>query len=238
MDGSLLIADRSASPGILFAEDFDDSASGESTGGSTVQELAPDPTEPEVIEPVFSESELRAACQAAREAGLREGLQQANAANEQKIAAAMAAIADALTDAQRAAKDLATDAADCLARTVLAALSAALPRFCARYGEAEVQGLIAALLPSLDDEPVVTIRVQPAIRDAVQDYVRSVVSEKSDSITVVADETLSHGDVRVEWRNGQARRDTGLILSEIGKVLNAQGLLDDGAAGGETEHAG
>jgi flagellar biosynthesis/type III secretory pathway protein FliH len=233
MHGTLTLANRPEPHGILFAEDFGDAAPDD----ASIEEIAPDHAEPEIIEPMFSEAELDAACQAARDAGAEEGRRQAEQASQQKIATALASIAEKLTDARHAVADMAAANAEHLARTVLAALSAALPRLCARHGAAEIQALVGILLPSLDEEPAVVIRVQPDMRADLQEYVGRIAPGKSGSIAVLADEALSHGDVRVEWRYGQARRDTRAILSEISAALNAQDLLDTATAGGEMTHA-
>ncbi len=125
--------------GALFAEDFD------------LPRAAP---EPEVIEPVFSVSELTAAREAAWHEGpcgrvARGGGQPMQSATKQAIVQISELLrAESQAGAARAEQDAAA-----IAQLLLDSLAATFPTLAARYGEAEVRAIIRTVLPALTREP-------------------------------------------------------------------------------------
>src|SRR5205823_2274291 len=143
MDGALHFTQSPRTLGALFGEDFD------------LPEVAP---EPEVIEPVFSATELITERDAAWRKGHAAGLAEAAASDAAAARRAIEAVASQLADACDKAATHAEQSADAVARLLLDSLAAAFPVFCACYGEAEVQAIVRSVLPALTQEPVITVR--------------------------------------------------------------------------------
>src|SRR5271157_1558890 len=116
MDGQLGLRQRPPAFGALFAEDFD---------------LAQPAPEPEVIEPVFSATELATAREAAWRDGHASGLDEAAASDAANTRRAMEAIASELRGARGAANECAERSADAIARLLLDSLAAIFPTLCA-----------------------------------------------------------------------------------------------------------
>src|ERR1700760_3428977 len=108
----------------LFPEDFDG------------PEEAP---EPEVIEPVFSVSELAAARDAAWQEGHAAGLQAATESEAAATRQALEAIGEQFVAEREAGAEWAEQSAESIARLLLDSLAATFPKLCASYGDAEVR---------------------------------------------------------------------------------------------------
>jgi flagellar biosynthesis/type III secretory pathway protein FliH len=207
---------RSGNSSVLFEEDFD------------LPQRAPappPPPEPEVIEPVFSAAELAAA----RTEAWREADQHARAELADVGAAATAkaleAIAAQLSKTAGDARAIAEETAEALAHLLLAGFAAAFPALCRRHGPAEVQAVLRTLLPALESEPKVTIRVEPAALAAVRQELDQLDPDLVARMQIVPAEGLRPGDVRVAWQAGQATRDTARLWQDIEAVLAPTGLL-------------
>jgi flagellar assembly protein FliH len=219
MDGSLHFVPSPPPLGALFDEDFD------------LPDAAP---EPEVIEPVFSMGELASARAAARREGHAAGLAEAAASDAAATRRVTEAIASHLADASDTAKALAEQTADAIARLLLDSLAAALPAFCARYGEAEVQAIVRSVLPALTQEPVVTMRASPRTTPGILREIGRLDPDIVSRVQIVECETMAPGDVRIAWRNGAAVRDTDALWQQVAAILAPAGLLRADAAIGET----
>jgi len=197
--------------GLLFADDFD---------------FVPEPSEPEVIAPVFSAADLAEA----REEGWRDG----HAAELAKVAAsdaaarrqAIQAIAAELATAREAAVMQSAAAAEAIARLLLGSLAAVLPALCAQHGETEVQTLMYAVLPALTQEPEVTVRISTRSAEAVSRDIAQFDPDLAARVHIVACDTLPVGDVRISWRNGSATRDASALWQQVAAILMPAGLLD------------
>ena len=73
-----------------------------------------------------------------------------------------------MAEAKAEARAAAEGAVEALARTVLSLLAGALPALCARHGEGEVRAVLRALLPALQAEPRVSVRLHPRLVPGVQ----------------------------------------------------------------------
>jgi len=181
------------------------------------------PEEPEIIEPSFSVAEL----EAAREEGFRAGRDaeaQSRAASDRAIEQQwLGRVAAALDAAAETAEHVAEDAAEALVRMLLDTFAAVFPAMCERFGEAEAKGLVAAILPVLRLEPRATIRLAPALHQAITDTINRADRDLVGRIDLHPDLAMTEGDIHVTWRNGQASRDTSALWTEIGDILGQAG---------------
>jgi flagellar biosynthesis/type III secretory pathway protein FliH len=194
----------------LFDEDFD------------AREQAP---EPEVIEPVFSATELASARDAAWREGHEAGFAAAAATETAAISRALQAISDQVSDARAAAAEQADAEAGEIAGLLLDSLAAAFPALCVRYGEAEVRALAAAVLPGLGQEPSITVRVSPRIAPGLAREVSRIDPDIATRVQIVACDAMTEGDVRIAWRNGSAARDAAALWQQVAEILAPAGLL-------------
>jgi hypothetical protein len=209
MDGSLHAPSRLRGSGTLFGEDFD------------VRENAP---EPEVIEPVFSTSDVASAREFAWHDGHAAGMQEATESDVAITRHMLESIAEAMTANHDAATVHAEQAAEAIAHLLLDCLAAAFPALCASYGEAEMCALVRILLPPLSDEPVITVRTNPRTVPALVTEIGRLDPDLTARVQVQECDGLAPGDVRVIWHNGAATRDAAALWEQVAMVLAPAGL--------------
>lgn len=196
--------------GTLFAEDFD------------LPQAAP---EPEVIEPLFSAAELTAAREAAWQDGHAAGMQQAAESDAAATRQAVAAIVAQFAEERAAAAERAESSAEIIAQLLLGSFAAIFPALCARCGDAEVQALVRAVLPSLTQETAITVRVHPRTAPAVAQEIARLDPDLSAHVQMLDCDAMPPGDVRIAWRNGSAARDAAALWQQVADVLAPAGLL-------------
>jgi flagellar assembly protein FliH len=210
MDGSLHASQQPRVGSTLFDEDFD------------VRMTAP---EPEVIEPVFSTEELASARDAAWREGQAAGLEAAAASEAAATHQALEAIAGQIRTSHDEAAALAEQTAECIAGLLLDSLAAAFPALCSHYGEAEVCAIVHAVLPSLTQEPAITVRAHPHTAAALAHEIDHLDPDIAARVQIVTCDAMPPGDVRVTWHNGSAVRDAAGLWDQVAAVLAPAGLL-------------
>lgn len=202
--------------GILYAEDFDSPA-------------PPPPPEPEPeaepVEPIFSSGEMEMARQIAAETAVARARAEWEASDTHARALALGAIAAGLTAAQGEGRALAEAAADGTVRVILTIAVGLLPAYCAGHGEAEVRRLLAHLMPSLQREPHITVRVSSAIADRLRADLLGD-DDLAARVVVMAAPGLAPGDARVAWANGSLVRDEAAIHAAMVAAMAELGLVD------------
>lgn len=207
-----------APPGVLYAEDFDEPES--------PPRPSPPPAEPPAVEPSYTAAELEAARAAAADDAARLAREQARSEDTHACAQALCRLAGAVAEAKADARRVAEEAVEALARTVLSLLTGALPDLCARHAEGEVRAVVRALLPALQAEPRVTVRLHPRVLPGVRAELAGSDAELSADIALLPTDTLAPGDLRVTWTEGALVRDTGATHRAMQDVLAGLGLLD------------
>jgi len=206
-------------PGVLFAEDLDHA-----------EQSLPDPApEPEVIEPVFSATDLAAA----REQGFLDGHAEATlaaAAGDQRATAeALAMITQQIEAAREEAAAIAEASADAVARLLLQTLATLFPALCARHGEAELTAVLRVVLPALTEEPAITVRANPHNAPGLTRELARLDPDLAARIQLVPTDAMIRGDVRVAWRHGTAVRDSAALWAQVADALGQTGLLPEPA---------
>jgi len=213
--GPLAAGPKETAPllGILYAEDFDDLP-------------ALPPPEPEMdllsepTRPLLTDHDIERACSAAVAEARRQWEQDAQHQRGQ----ALAAVADAIASAREAAAHEVETVTQGTVATILSMVSGALPSMCRHHGPAEVRALVGRLLPNLQTEPRITIRVHPGLVPMLEEDLASLDLELTGTVAVTS-AALEPGDVRVAWENGSFKRDTRAILASMQDALAQLGLL-------------
>jgi len=215
--------------GMSFAEDFDAEAPVE-----TVEPSA----EPEVIEPHFTAEDIDVARTVAWEEGRRAGAAEVSAGQSALVAQSVAAIRTALIETREEAAALARDTAETIARVLIESMAAMLPAFCADHGEGEVRAVAQAVLPGLLREPSLVIRVHPRLLGAVREEMSRLDPDLSTRVSLVPTDAMAPGDIRINWQDGAAQRDTGTLWRSVSDILCGTGLLRPTPAERELAHVG
>jgi hypothetical protein len=192
-------------PGTLFGEDFD------------LPDAAP---EPEVIEPVFSASEVADARETAWREGNAAGLSESIDGDVVATRRAVEAIAASVAAECNAAAARAEQTAEAIAGLLLDSLAATFPALCVRYGDAEV----CAVLPALTREEAITIRANPVTAAAVAGEFARLDPDLAAHVRTIECDAMPRGDVRIAWHNGGATRDAAGLMrvdAMIRETINA-----------------
>jgi flagellar biosynthesis/type III secretory pathway protein FliH len=199
----------------LFAEDFDQQS------GITV--LDP-PDEPDLIAPSFTEEAVETAREAAYAEGYSRGLSQATQDRAEIASQLLAGIARRLADAEAAAREAAEASALAVAELLMNSLAALFPTLCARHGAGEVAALARTVLPALDREPRISLRVSPHVLPELEAELDRLDPELRARLTVIATDAVPPGDVHIAWQDGAAGRDGAALWAQIAATLAEYGL--------------
>ncbi len=172
--------------------------------------------------PVFSEDELARARTESFAKGKSEGLAEAAASRDKKVADLMQVITHNISTLF-AAEDLRirqyeTEAV-ALARAIFNRL---FPALNARHGLEEAERAIREVLEGQRRQPEITLEVHPDFVEQINEYVKKCLRQGNiDSrCRVIGNNTLTPADCRFSWSGGGAGRDTAALAEMIDRQLN------------------
>jgi flagellar assembly protein FliH len=196
-------------PGILYAEDFD-----------CPPVIKEPPTPPPPPEPVFSAADLEAARASGHQEGFSAAKTDAEALRADLHVAALQSLADAMAATRKEAAEIAEQRAQALSGAVMAVLSAALPKVTEAHARAELTAVLEALLPGLQAEPVLRVRVHPDLEECVRAVWKTLSQdEPAGELQLTADPQMMRGDIRLSWADGRAARNTAEVWEGIRQAL-------------------
>ncbi|MGO1117878.1 hypothetical protein ACTL6U_04205 [Rhodovibrionaceae bacterium A322] len=185
-------------------------------------------------EPTFSQEDLANAhaegFQQGHQQGRQEGFNEASATMSSHQTQALQVIADSLSQLMTGSAQQLQKSEEIAVATALAVIEKMLPNYSRKHGFGEVETLVRSCLQNLQEEPRVVIRVADALLDELQAQINGIASGCGfeGKIVLLADEELGLGDVRIEWADGGAERDSQRLWQEIndimGHVLNSADL--------------
>jgi flagellar assembly protein FliH len=214
---------------FVFDQDFDDGAAPKLAAPEPVPEpeLPPAPPPPPPP-PTFSVEELQAQVKMAREQarakaleeGRLQGIQQAETAAQQELAAALRAVENglgnllAVQNQERELRQVNTS------RLVLGIVRKLWPGMVARDGLAEIESVITSFLEELAEEPKLVFRINERwfeeLRGKIDDM--AIRHGFGGQVIVLADPKLREMDVKVDWAAGGAERDVNALWADIERI--------------------
>jgi flagellar assembly protein FliH len=172
-------------------------------------------------EPTFTRAELEAARLKATAEGHAAGLAEANAAIEQRAAAALAALANGVAALTAARATLAAEMQARAAAVIRAIAQKVAPVLCRREPLAEIEALLRDCLGEQRDEPRIVLRVADALFEPMQRRLDDLAAAEgfAGKLVLLADPAMGPGDCRVEWADGGAERNIRRLLTDIDAAL-------------------
>jgi flagellar assembly protein FliH len=214
---------------FVFDQDFDEGAAPALAAPQPEPEpeLPPAPPPPPPP-PTFSVEELQAQVKMAREQartkaleeGRLQGIQQAETAAQQELAAALRAVENGLAsllavqNQERELRQVNTS------RLVLAIIRKLWPGLVARDGLAEIEGVIASFLEELAEEPKLVFRVHERWFEELRGKIEDMALRHGfgGQVVVLADPKLREMDVKADWAAGGAERDINAMWADIERI--------------------
>jgi flagellar assembly protein FliH len=172
-------------------------------------------------EPTYFDQDLAQAradgMAAGKEAGRQEALESVeNAAAEALTAIGrhLPALEESVTAMQERQLRAAVDVSAAMVRKFL-------PRLAQDNGLQEIEAVVRDAMTRLRDEPRIVIRVCDALLDTVKTRVDTLAGNTGfeGKIVFLAEEGMGPSDVRVEWADGGAERDTARIWQDIDEAI-------------------
>lgn len=193
---------------------FETSFEAEDLGASGAEPLRKPPP------PKFSEADLEQARVEGHAAGKSVGAQEAMQTIEQQISQATNAIStemNALSEAQIKSNERHGREALEVALSVVRKL---FPRLADMNGLAEIEAVVRDCLERLRNEPRIVIRICDSLLDPVEARLGELAVQAGfeGKIVYLSQDGLNPGDVRVEWADGGAERDSEQLWREIDQI--------------------
>jgi flagellar assembly protein FliH len=172
-------------------------------------------------EPTFSRQELEAARAAGIDEGRAAGLAEATRTNETLAAAALSRVAAGVQQLLDGSARQGQETQRLCCDTMRIALQKAVPALARRAALSEIEALLGDCLREAIEEPRLVVRACDDVFEALQRRLAALTAAAgfAGKVVLLADETLGPGDVRVEWAEGGAERDTGRLLRDIDGAL-------------------
>lgn len=203
----------------LFAEDFGRPFDERSEPVGREIELAPSPE-------TVPLDEHKQACARAWADGHQAGVAAERAEQGAKALALFSRLEQIVVESCDARRTEARADAEALAGVLCACMGAAFPMLNARHGAAEVEAVIAEILPELTREARLCLRIAPMHVEAMTRLMNGAIPAGV-QVRMEPDADLTEGDFTLEWSHGEARRDSAGIWRRIEAILAPQGLLPD-----------
>ena len=179
--------------------------------------------------PVYSEEQLKAAEEKAREEGRLSGLEEGRESawqeamvslqkqNSDTLLSIDASLKNIFSSLEQSGQDACSAAVD----FALAVCKKAVPALCATNAIGEIRALLKNNLHFLKDEPKISLRLNPFLADQIKPVLTDLVKKEaySGKIAVIRDDALAVGDCRVEWKNGGMEKNVQDVLNHTEELI-------------------
>ncbi|MCI0492762.1 MAG: hypothetical protein L0Z07_07480 [Planctomycetes bacterium] len=169
----------------------------------------------------YTEEELNQAREDGLAAGRQAGQKAAEDSLERQVAQALTSMTQQVAELSRAhAEDVERRSREAI-ETALTIVRKLFPRLAQDHGMAEIEAVVGESMTRLRDEPRVVVRVADSLLDAVNERVSELAAKAGfeGKIVLIAQDDLQAGDVRVEWADGGAERDSNTLWQQIDAIV-------------------
>lgn len=181
----------------------------------------PAPQVAEAPPPLFTEAELTQARAEGFEEGRAQALMDHGRSDAHRLATAIERIAEGMADLGRAEAARHHDFRATSLNVAIVALRKILPELSRRFGQREIEAVVAEILGEQLEEPRLVIRVPDAAFDSLAEQIGALAAKRgySGKTVLVADAGLGQADCRIEWADGGVERAAERTLADIAGAI-------------------
>lgn len=186
------------------------------------QDQGPDgPGEKRKERPKYFEADLEQARQEGFAAGKDAGAKETRGAIEEEVNQTLDKVSQQLTELFQAQAEALERQSREAVETAVTVVRRLFPAWASKHGLSEIESIVGECLERLREEPRIVIRVADQLLDQIQSRIGGLATRCGfdGKIVYLSQEGLSSGDVRVEWANGGAERDSNRLWREIDDVI-------------------
>lgn len=185
--------------------------------------------------PEYFAEDLERAREEGLAAGRDEGRQEALTGEERAAAQALDGIGQRLAALAQDLGAMRAQQAATAVEVAAAVVRKIYPRLADTHAMTEISAVVAEAIARLGEEPRIVVRVCDALLDPVRDRVTELARDAAfeGRIVFLAQDDLSPGDVRVEWADGGAERDTERLWQEIDELIRRVARPSGAPGGGQ-----
>ena len=187
--------------------------------------------------PQYFDEDLARALEEGRVAGREEGRQEALGQIENAASQAQAAIGQALATLRQGLDDMRETNTRMAVEVAVAVVRKIYPRLADAHAMAEIEAVVSGAIARLGEEPRIVVRVSDGLLDPVRERVGELTRNAAfeGRVIFLAEADMAPGDVRVEWADGGAERDTERLWQEIDELIRRMARPSGAPNGGAAE---
>lgn len=194
-------------------------------------------------EPAYFDEDLERARGEGHVAGHEAGRHEALQSIEQAVCRTLEGIAQHLPALRQSLEALQEQQTRAAVEVAAALVRKMFPKLARDHGLPEIDAVVSEAMARLRDEPRIVIRVNDAVLDTVKERVGGLAQAAGfeGRMVFLAQDGMDAGDVRVEWADGGAERDTGRIWRDIEETIGHMTATPDktrGVTGPEIQTTG
>ena len=175
------------------------------------------PVNAEDVEQSFSEDELNRAREESFKLGVQDATQKIRQEQDERSLACFEKITAQLTQLIQAENQRALEKSLDTTRLTLSIVKKLMPYFSETYSQAEITSLIKQSLKDRPDEPRLVVVVHDTLLDPLREKIDDIAKGQAfqGQVVIIADETMSPQDCRVEWADGGIEREFKVVYNAI-----------------------
>ena len=170
--------------------------------------------------PKFGEEDLDRARAEGHASGKEAGAQETLQSLEQQISQAMSAISTQLGGLSQAQAESNERQGQESLKVALTVVRKIFPGLAGKHGLAEIESVVCDCVERLREEPRIVIRVADTLLDQIEARIGELMVRAGfeGKIVYLAQDGMNPGDVRIEWADGGAERDTEGLWRKIEQI--------------------
>jgi flagellar assembly protein FliH len=172
-------------------------------------------------QPVYSQADIDQARADAFEEGRTKALVDHESTDAHRLTSAIERLADSMARLGAAEETRALEFHAAAMNVAIAAVRKLMPELTRRFGQQEIDAVIAGALTDQHDEPRLVFRVPDSLFEPAAERVAELARSRgyAGKTVILADSALGSSECRIEWADGGVERLTERTLADIAHAI-------------------